>query len=103
MRVLKRDSSGRATLWQCLECGELATLGWGDRCNACIARAERHNELIKAIKSDNTDDFTKAFNQGLELAAKLAESWGNEADEGGGPRAGDGYRNLAGAVRKYQR
>jgi hypothetical protein len=50
-RVLERDRNGREILWQCSECGKPFSSGWGTRCNSCIARQNRHAELIEAIKS----------------------------------------------------
>jgi hypothetical protein len=50
----------------------------------------------------NLDEFTVAFNQGLELAAQIAEAWANEAEAYGG-NGGEGYRNLAHAIRKKQK
>jgi hypothetical protein len=54
--VLQRDGYGRPLLWQCCECGEPFgrpphPLGWGDVCNKCISVAERHREVVEAIKS----------------------------------------------------
>jgi hypothetical protein len=48
-RVLRRDRSGRAILWQCSECGKPFDLGWGWLCNRCIAEAERHREIVDAL------------------------------------------------------
>ncbi|HWF62901.1 MAG TPA: hypothetical protein VN666_21695 [Nitrospira sp.] len=50
-RVLERDRNGRETLWECSDCGKPFTKGWGSRCNACILAAERHAELIAAVKA----------------------------------------------------
>jgi hypothetical protein len=54
VRVLERDRNGRETLWQCSECARPFTSGWGSKCNACIAVAERHAELLRAIFNDTT-------------------------------------------------
>lgn len=48
------------------------------------------------------DDFLKAFNAGLELAARIAESWADECCGGSG-QGGEGYRNLAKVIRNKQR
>ncbi len=53
--VLERDRNGRELLWQCMECGQPFNLGWDSLCNACISKAERHKELIKAIASQKGD------------------------------------------------
>jgi hypothetical protein len=47
------------------------------------------------------DDFRKSFNAGLELAARLAESWADECCGGSGDY-GEGYRNLAKSIRAKQ-
>lgn len=54
--VLERNRFGRELLWQCTECGQPFNLGWGDYCNACIAKQERHRKLINAIKSAQESD-----------------------------------------------
>jgi hypothetical protein len=49
--VLERDGSGREILWQCSECGKPFNLGWGSKCNACIAQEKRHAQLIRTIRA----------------------------------------------------
>ncbi len=44
------------------------------------------------------DEFLSSFNAGLELAAKIADSWADECCGGSGVD-GEGYRNLAKAIR----
>ena len=48
------------------------------------------------------DDFLDSFNAGLELAAQLAESWADQCCGGSG-EGGEGYRNLAKAIRSKQK
>ena len=55
-RVLERNRQGREILWQCSDCGQPFNLGWGSRCNSCIREAQRHNELIKAIRESGKSE-----------------------------------------------
>jgi hypothetical protein len=52
--------------------------------------------------TEQVDAFQDAFNGGLELAARIAESWADEAEAVAGPKSGEGYRNLAATIRRKQ-
>jgi hypothetical protein len=42
-----RNLNGKIIGFKCFECGKIVQSMWGDICNSCRARQERHNELIK--------------------------------------------------------
>ena len=50
-RVLERDRFGRELRWQCSDCGQSFTLGWGSLCNRCIKEEQRHRDLVTALMS----------------------------------------------------
>lgn len=44
------DSNGRIVGFRCFECGEIANMMWGEICNSCRSKQEKHNEMIYEIK-----------------------------------------------------
>ena len=44
------DSNGRVAGFKCFECGKIVSTMWGEICNLCRAKQERHNETINEIK-----------------------------------------------------
>ena len=66
-RVLRRSEDKRATLWQCSDCGQPFTLGWGSQCNRCITEERRHREIVAALRSGPQMDPNNETAQSLEL------------------------------------
>lgn len=46
-----RDEHGFEAAWECNDCGEIVTFLWCGRCKRCIREAQRHAEIVEAIRS----------------------------------------------------
>jgi DNA-directed RNA polymerase subunit N (RpoN/RPB10) len=44
------DSNHRVIGFKCFECGKVVASMWGETCNSCRAKQERHEEKIAEIK-----------------------------------------------------
>ncbi len=59
-------------------------------------------ERIFIAQQRKSAEMDRAFNAGLEAAARLAESWADQCCGGSG-EGGEGYRNLAKSILAAQR
>lgn len=46
-----QDARGRTVGFRCFECGDVFQSMWGEVCNGCRRKEERHQELLAAIRS----------------------------------------------------
>jgi len=45
-----RDGRGRIVGFRCYECDKVKSKMWGEICNECRAKQERHEELLAAME-----------------------------------------------------
>lgn len=72
-----------------------------DSTDATAARRITRDEWARVERERQRNKDTIAYNQGLEAAAQQAESWAAQSGGGSGV-GGEGYTNLAIAIRRMQ-